>query len=129
MLRVRKVEPSDKPLLDAAAMADPYHAAAGLTGDHWAKSDSIFYEDDFGPVVALKTTNIVRVDIQFLTADHVRNANALVAGFYRYVEVLRGRKVQEIVFNTTSPAVARFFQKRFHFKPVTVGTFSLWIGS
>jgi len=128
MLRVRRVTEDDKPLLDAAAMADPYHAAAGLTGEHWAGSDSIFYEDDSGPVVALKTTNVARVDIQFLTADHVRNAHALVAGFYRYVEVLRNRKITEIVFNTNSPAVARFFQKRFHFKPVSVGTFSLWIG-
>ena len=128
MLKVRKVEPDDRPLLDAAAMADPYHAAAGLTGEHWAGADSIFYEDELGPVVALKTTNVVRVDIQFLTKDAVRNANALVAGFYRYVEILRQRKVNEIVFNTNSPAVARFFQKRFHFRPVSVGTFSLWIG-
>jgi hypothetical protein len=128
MLRVRKVEPSDKPLLDAAAMADPYHAAAGLTGDHWAGHDSICYEDESGPVVALKTTNVVRVDIQFLTQDKLRNANALVAGFYQYIGVLRNRKVNEVVFSTQSPEVAHFMQKRFHFRSIGGSTYSLWIG-
>jgi hypothetical protein len=128
MLKVRKVEPSDKPLLDAAALADPYHAAAGLTGQHWAGSDSIFYEDEFGPVVALKTSNAVRVDIQFLTQDKVRNGNALVAGFYQYVQILQKRGVREIIFNTESPEVEHFFKKRFHFRQVSAGTFSLWIG-
>jgi len=128
MLTVRKVESEDRPLLDAAAMADPYHAAAGLTGEHWAGSDSILYEDGFGPVIALKTTNVVRVDIQFLTYDRLRNANALVAGFYKYVDVLRNRNVHEIIFNTEAPEVAHFFMKRFHFRPLSAGNFSLWIG-
>jgi hypothetical protein len=128
MLTVRKVEPDDRPLLDAAAMADPYHRAAGLTGEHWAGDDSIFYEDEFGPVVALKTSNIVRVDVQFLTQDKVRNGNALVAGFYRYLQILIGRGIKEIVFNTESPEVAHFFTKRFHFREVSKGTFSLYLG-
>lgn len=128
MLKVRKVEPGDRALLDAAALADPYHAAAGLTGKHWAGSDSIFYEDEFGPVVALKTTNVVRVDVQFLTQDRMRNANALVAGFYAYVGILQKQGIKEVVFNTESPEVALFFTKRFHFRPASAGTFSLWIG-
>ena len=128
MLRVRQVEPSDRALLDEAAKADPYHVAAGLTGAHWAGKDSIFYEDEVGPVVALKTTNVVRVDIQFLTQDKLRNANALVAGFYRYIEVLRNRKVNEIIFNSHSPEVAHFMTKRFHFRHIGGNTYSLWIG-
>ncbi len=127
MLKVRKVESGDRALLDAAALADRYHAAAGLTGEHWAGDDSILYEDGNGPVVALKTTNVVRVDIQFLTEDKERNGNALVAGFYAYVGILQKRGIKEIVFNTESPEVAHFFTKRFHFRPVSAGTFSLRI--
>lgn len=127
MLTVRNVRPEDRELLDAAAEADPYHAAAGLKGEHWSK-DSIFYEDEQGPVVALKTTNVVRVDIQFLTKDVARNGHALVAGFASYVGILQKRGVKEIVFRTDSPEVALFFTKRFHFRPVSAGTFSLWIG-
>lgn len=109
-------------------MADPYHAAAGLTGSHWAGGDSIFYEDEAGPVVALKTSNAVRVDIQFLTQDKARNAKALMEGFYRYCEIVAKRGVKEIIFNSESPEVGHFFQKRFHFREVSKGTFSLWIG-
>ncbi len=127
MLKVRKVESGDRALLDAAALADPYHKAAGLTGEHWAGEDSIFYEDEIGPVVALKTTNVVRVDVQFLTQDHERNGKALLEGFYVYAQILQQRGVKEIIFNTESPEVAHFFTKRFLFRPVSAGTFSLRI--
>jgi hypothetical protein len=128
MLSVRKVEPTDRPLLDAAAEADPYHRAAGLKGSHWAGEDSIFYEDGTGPVVALKTTSVVRVDVQFLTQDKERNGRALVEGFYTYLGILHRRGVKEVIFNTESPEVAHFFTKRFHFREVSKGTFSLYMG-
>jgi hypothetical protein len=129
MLKVRRVEESDRELLDAAARSDPFHLAAGLTGQHWAGKDTLFYEDELGPVVALKTTNVVRVDVQFLTQEKARNARALVAGFYSYVGILQKRGVKELVFNTESPDVAEFFQKRFHFRALnSTSTYSLWIG-
>lgn len=132
MLRVRSIQPEDRELIIAAAKADPYHAAAGLTGDHWMKGvgngTGLFYEDEHGPVVALKTTFTARSDIQFLTQDTERNGRALLAGFWRYCDILAKRGVKEIVFNTESDKVAEFFQKRFHFRPVNAGTYSLWIG-
>lgn len=128
MLRVRSIQPEDRELLIAAAKADPYHAAAGLTGDHWMKGAGLFYEDEIGPVIALRTTFTARSDIQFLTQDTERNARALLAGFWRYCDILAKRGVKEIVFNTESDRVAEFFQKRFHFHPLSAGTYSLWIG-
>jgi hypothetical protein len=126
MLTARNVEESDRDLLMAAARSDPYHAAAGLTGEHWMKS-AICYSDELGPVVALKTRNVVRVDIQFLTQDKARNAKALFDGFWNYVAVLRKKHVGEIIFNTESPEVAHFLLKRFHFHEVSRGTYSLCI--
>ena len=127
MLRVRTVRETDKPLLVAAAEADPFHVAVGLTGDHWLGEDSLFYEDELGPVVALKSTKVVRADIQFLTQDHERNAKALMEGFWRYVDIWQKRGIKEIIFNTNSPEVVKFFAKRFHFKEVKPGTYSLRI--
>jgi hypothetical protein len=128
MLRVRTIQPEDRELLMAAAKADPFHTAAGLTGEHWAKGGGLFYEDEDGPVVALRTTHVARADIQFLTQDYERNAKALYAGFWRYVGILQKGDVKEIVFNTESEKVAEFFRKRFHFRPVSAGTYTLWIG-
>jgi hypothetical protein len=127
-MRVRTIQPEDRELLIAAAKADPYHAAAGLTGDHWMKGAGLFYEDEEGPVVALRTTLAARADIQFLTQDTERNARVLLAGFWGYCSILAKRGVKEIVFNTESDKVAQFFQKRFHFRPLSAGTYSLWIG-
>lgn len=126
MLTARRVEPSDRGLLEAAADADKFHSLSGLKGDHWFE-DSILYSDETGPVVALKTTQVVRVDIQFVTQDRLRNAKALLEGFWRYVEVMRKRDVKEIIFNTKSSNVMRFFQKHFHFRQIGPETFSLRI--
>lgn len=128
MLTVRKVVESDKPLLMAAADADPYHKAAGLTGEHWAGPDSIFYEDETGPVVALRKRVVWRIDIQFLTGDKFRNAKAIEEGFYRMMQIAISQHVTEVIFNTESPEVAHFFSRRFHFKEVSKGTYSLCLG-
>lgn len=126
MLKVRRVVESDRELLNRAARSDPYHSQAGLTGEHWMEG-SIFYEDEKGPVVALKTTNVVRTDIQFLTQDKMRNGAALLEGFWKYIEILQKRGVKEVIFNTESPDVAHFFQKRFRFRELKPGTYSLRI--
>ena len=125
MLTVRKVEASDRELLDAAAKADFYHAAAGLTGEHWANGNTLMWSDDQGLVVALRTTNVARVDIQFLTQDFPRNARALLEGFWNYVSVLEKRGVSEIIFNSNSSAVINFFNKRFHFRHLGGNEYSL----
>lgn len=125
MLRVRKVAPEDRALLDAAAEADPFHRGIGLTGAHWA--DGLFYEDDQGPIVALQTTSVARVDIQFLSQDCKRNAKALMAGFASYVTIMQKRGVKELIFNSNSAAVIRFFEKRFHFRHLGGNQYSLRI--
>jgi hypothetical protein len=125
MLKVRKVEPRDQELLNRAAEADPFHARAGLTGEHW--SDGLFYEDDTGPVVALKTTTVARVDIQFLSHDRVRNSRALLDGFSSYIEVIQKRGIKEVIFSTDSAAVVRFMEKRFKFRHLGGREYSLRI--
>jgi hypothetical protein len=121
------VEPGDKELLDAAAKADPYHAKAGLTGEHWEDRNTLVWADDHGLVVALRTSLVARVDLQFMSQDVERNARALLEGFWRYVSVMEKKGIEEIIFNTESPAVARFFVKRFGFRPVSASTFALRI--
>ena len=127
MLTVRAVEPDDRKLLNEAAKADKFHAAAGLTGEHWANGNTLMWADDQGLVVALRTTNVARVDIQFLSQDCERNARALIEGFWRYVSVLEKRGVKEIIFNTESASVVRFFAKRFNFRHLGGTTYSLRI--
>lgn len=127
MLKVRRVEESDRELLMQAALSDPFHAKAGLTGEHWMAGDSLLYADDVGPVVAIRTRNVVRADIQFVTQDALRNSSALAEGFWKYIEILSKRGVTEVIFNTESPAVAHFFTQRFRFREVSPGTYTLRI--
>jgi len=127
MLTVRKIVPDDRELLEIAARADPYHVRAGLKGDHWENGNSLIWSDDSGAVVALRTGNVARCDIQFLTQDFERNARALTEGFWRYVVVMQQKGYEEIVFNTESPAVANFFMKRFKFRYLGGETYSLRI--
>jgi hypothetical protein len=125
MLKARKVVPEDRAMLDAAAEADPYHRAAGLTGKHW--DGAIWYDDEVGPVVALQTTTVVRADIQFLTQDRERNRNALLEGFAAYIGILQKRGVKEVIYSTDSVAVVNFFRRRFKFRHLGGTTYSLRI--
>src|SRR5208282_124066 len=125
MLTVRKVEPGDRELLDAAAQLDPFHRAAKLTGEHW--EGALLYSDDLGPRLALQTTTAVRVDIQFITQNKLRNAKALLEAFTPYIKVLQKRGVKEVIFNSNSAAVITFFEKRFHFRHLGGNEYSLRI--
>ena len=127
MLTVRQVETDDRELLDEAAKTDPYHARAGLTGAHWADGNTLIWADDQGEVVALRTAQVVRVDIQFMSQDRRRNREALLEGVWKYVSVLQKRGVSEIIFNSNSTAVVNLFQKRFHFRHIGGDTYSLRI--
>ena len=126
MLTARKVEPGDRELLNEAAKNDFYHAAAGLTGDHWADGDSIVYSDDEGVVLALATTAVARVDIQFI-ASHKRNRETLMQGFWPYIRLLKDRGYKEVIFTTNSASVINFFKKRFNFRYIGGNTYSLRI--
>ncbi len=99
MLTVRKVEPGDRELLD-----------------YWADGNTLVYSDNLGPVAALRTTNAVRVDIQFLSDIKSRNARAVLEGFGAYIQVLAKRGVEEVIFNSDSKEMAHFCMKRFHFR-------------
>jgi hypothetical protein len=127
MVSFRKVEADDRGMLDAAAKADRFHAAAGIGGDRWANGNSLILADDAGPVLAVAHTSVARLDLQFLTQDFGRNARAVVEGFWRFVHVLQKRNVSEIIFNSESPAVVRFFTKRFCFRHIGGDTYSLRI--
>jgi len=112
-------------MLDAAAEADYFHRGIGLTGAHW--DGGLFYEDDQGPVVALQSTSVMRVDIQFLSQNRARNSQAVLEGFGAYVSVLRNRGVKELIFSSNSAAVIRFFEKRLGFRHIGGNTYSLRI--
>lgn len=125
MVHVREVTPEDRPMLDAAAQADPWHREVGLTGEHWL--GGLLYEDENGPVFGLQTQQVARVDIQFVTQERLRNAEVLAQGFWSYISVLRGRGIKEVIFTSNSRAVIRFFEKRFHFRLLGGNTYSLRI--
>ena len=127
MLQVRKVVEADRPLIHAANLADPYHRVFGPSGDHWINENSIVYSDSQGPVVALCTTHVARVDIQFLSQERMRNREALLEGFWAYIALLKKRGIKEIIFNTKSVAVANFFKRRFRFRHLGGDTYSLRI--
>lgn len=108
MLKVRKVEPDDRKLLD-----------------YWTDGNTLVYSDDRGPVAALRTTSAVRVDIQFFSDSRIRNARAVFEGFGTYIEVLAKRGIEEVIFNSDSKEMARFCMKRFRFRYRGGNTYSL----
>lgn len=127
MLTIRKVESTDRDLLNAAAVADKFHFDAGLTGEHWQAGKALLYSDGEGPVFAIQPIKVMRLDIQFIASDRKRKLHALVEGFWPFIGVLRDRGIEEIIFNSNSAAVISFFEKRFNFRHIGGNTYSLRI--
>lgn len=126
MLTVRKVTPDDRGLLDEAAKADPFHVAAGLTGEHWSEGNTLIYADLEGVVLAVRTSNVARLDGQFIEPG-ARSRNVLLAAFWPLMDALRKKGIEEVIFNSNSVAVVNFFKRRFHFRHLGGNTYSLRI--
>lgn len=126
VLTVRKVTPDDRGLLDEAAKADPFHVAAGLTGEHWSEGNTLIYADLEGVVLAVRTSNVARLDGQFIEPG-ARSRNVLLAAFWPLMDALRKKGIEEVIFNSNSVAVVNFFKRRFHFRHLGGNTYSLRI--
>ena len=77
------------------------------------------YEDGQGPVLFVRGSSVLRLDIQFVSnEDGRRNIKVMQEGLPPLAQKARENGYTEIVFNTTSPLLKAFCTKRFGFTEV-----------
>jgi hypothetical protein len=77
------------------------------------------YEDERGPIMFVRGTKSLRLDIQFVdNADSERNAEAMLGDFEQFAAKARANGFTEIVFCSNSPGLRAFCRRRFKFREV-----------
>lgn len=116
---VRPLENRDRGQVEDGIRNDPEHTAKGLTPDFFFTpgTESIVFEDEQGPVFALRLSHVMRVDMQFYAdVDKGRVAKTLVEGFEWLRDRGRAQGYTEMIFESVSKLLVRFCQRRLGFK-------------
>jgi hypothetical protein len=116
MILSRRIEENDRPILAESLAADTFHQGTNVDFFYDQRSICNVYEDDDGPVMVVRGTKALRLDIQYLdNNDAKRNMRIMLDGFDDLAHKARESGFTEIVFNTNSPLLAQFCKKRFGF--------------
>jgi len=81
---------------------------------------SLVYEDENAPILVLRCAKSLRLDIEFLDDNDIqRNREAMLEGLPKLIEQAKASGYVELVFNSSSPLLTRFAQKKLGFDLVT----------
>lgn len=74
------------------------------------------YEDEDGPILFVRGTPVLRLDIQYVSnEDFMRNKAAMIEGFPALAQRAKEHGFKEIIFQTDSKILARFCKQSFGF--------------
>jgi|SRR5580658_4834665 hypothetical protein len=116
---IRWIKPEDKEILEESLRHDVYHQGMGPEFFYQNGSFTTLYEDVDGPVMAVRGTKSLRVDVQFMNnRAYERNKKALIENFAVTVEQAKKAGFTEITFFTDSPLLKRFCKQTLGFEDV-----------
>lgn len=108
-MNIRPIEESDRPLLTEWIAQEPDHKTNSFEFYQEPGSKTVIYEDDFGPVLAVRYSSALRIDIDFSpTADKDRIREILKHGFPDVAVQAKQQGFKEIVFSSVSKPLIAF---------------------
>lgn len=114
---LRRISPSDDALLCDALKRDQYHEGTKPEFFYAPGSLCNLYSDEQGPVVFVRGTKALRLDMQFIdNDDDSRNGRMLMEGFPGVVAQAKAAGFTELVFTSNSPKLIEFCKDKMGFK-------------
>lgn len=116
--KIRPITEEDKILLAESISKDEYHKD-NTDADFFYEYGSIcnVYEDKTGPVMFVRGTQALRLDIQFINNENKRrNVAMMMQGFPTLAKQAKEAGFTEIIFNSTSELLRSFCIKYFGFE-------------
>lgn len=117
MVTDRMYEDADYDLLDLSLSRDEHHTTT--KPEFFTEPGTVckVYGDEQGPILFVKGSPVLRLDIQYVSNDDVeRNKKAMLEGFPALEQKARENGFKEIVFQTNSRALAIFCRREFKFE-------------
>lgn len=116
MQKDRWLNEDDRALLEASLSVDPFHKDTPADFFYDPRSVCEVYEDGQGPVMFVRGTKALRIDVQFVNnKDRLRNAKAMLANIERVAEQARRAGFTELVFCTDNVELNEFAKKALGF--------------
>lgn len=113
MIEGRVINEDDIIDLEISLSNDEYHKGTTAEFFYAPGTACTVYSDENGPIMFLRGTKALRVDIQFIdNDDRARNAKVLIEGFDKFCENARNNGFTELVFNTTSNLLEEFCKSK-----------------
>lgn len=116
MIKDRWLEADDLPLLSLSLAKDEHHKTT--EPEFFTQSGCVtkVYEDEQGPMMFVRGTKALRLDIQFMENNDVRrNVKALRYLGEQLPKLAKENGFTELIFNTNSPLLAKLCTKHFGF--------------
>ncbi len=119
MITDRLLEDSDLNLLELSLSQDQYHKTT--TTEFFTEPGTMckVYEEDEQPILFVKGSPELRLDIQFVSNENARkNMRVMLEGLPPLAQKAKENGFKSILFNTSSPLLKAFCIKRFGFEQV-----------
>lgn len=116
MITDRMFENTDLPLLETSLAFDKHHTTT--KPEFFTQEGTVckVYEDENGPILFVKGTPVLRLDIQYVSnEDFERNKQAMLDGFPELVKRARANGFKEIMFQSDVRALKIFCKRNFGF--------------
>lgn len=119
MILSRYIEEEDRSVLSDSLSKDEYHKNTEADFFYRIGTACSVYEEDGKPIMFMRGTKAVRLDIQFVdNSDLKSNLKALIAAFETFVPNAKANGFTEMIFNSNSPRLIAFCKRRFGFHEV-----------
>lgn len=116
MVNVRYLEDLDKEIIRLSLEEDKFHI--GTTADFFTddpRAVTTAYEDESGPIMYVKASKAMRIDIQFVENADIDRNKAALHKLEEIVETAKNAGFSELVFCSNSPLLIRYCKRNFGF--------------
>lgn len=108
-MTIRNVEEKDKPMLAEWISKEHDHSETKPEFYFEPKTKSVVYEDELGPVFAVRYSSSLRLDMEFNPdADKQRIRDLMKSGFPDVIQQAAAQGFKEIVFSSLSKRLIAF---------------------
>ena len=117
---VRPLTEEDRQILESSIEKDEYHKDK-MTSDFFydKRAISTVYQIDEKPVMYVKGSTALRLDIQFCDNSDRRNNAEALKKLSEIIDTAKNNGFSELIFNTDSPLLKAFCCKHFGFSEVS----------
>jgi hypothetical protein len=116
---VRPIEERDRPILEQSIAKDQWHSKTTKPEFFFdAKAISTVFDGETGPIMFVKGSTVLRLDIQFCDNEDRKNNALALNELAQIIETAKASGFSELVFCTDSPLLKAYCVKHFQFEEI-----------